>query len=314
MRESRKIKLKSLFNNDIWSQDTSGSSKLWRGIVKTVKIARITVGTFTENRMGFQCVSLSYFVTLAICPFVAMLIAISGGIGLSDRLAQALHLLLPSNPDIVNMVMSKADNIIAQAHSGGAGIISALMFLWAILWMMFQVERIFNNVWGILKIPRKIYKRFGFYFLVILLSPLIIFIFGSGIAFYTNIPRLLGLDLSHVKIIVQILGWVILYFVVVFTLSAMYKFIPSVKVEYRLALKSAFMAGVVFVLFQYVYLETQVFMARLNTVYGVIAAVPLFLIWLNLSWQIIIYGAELTYSFQNLDKYSVPEWNQTEEQ
>ena len=55
------------------------------------------------------------------------------------------------------------------------------------------------------------------------------------------------------------------------------------------------------------YLETQVFVARLNTVYGVLAAIPLFLIWLNFSWQIIIYGAELTYSFQNIKNYGLQE-------
>ncbi|MBR3076004.1 MAG: YihY/virulence factor BrkB family protein, partial [Bacteroidales bacterium] len=69
----------------------------------------------------------------------------------------------------------------------------------------------------------------------------------------------------------------------------------------------AAIAALVFVGFQYLYLETQVFVARLNTVYGVLAAIPLFLIWLNFSWQIIIYGAELTYSFQNLKNYGLRE-------
>ena len=51
------------------------------------------------------------------------------------------------------------------------------------------------------------------------------------------------------------------------------------------------------------------FIGKLSRAYGVIAAIPLFLIWLNYSWQIIIYGAELTYGFQNVDKYKVPEWD-----
>ena len=85
----------------------------------------------------------------------------------------------------------------------------------------------------------------------------------------------------------------------------MYTFIPATEVKYRYALWSALVAGFIFVVFQYLYLETQVFVARLNTVYGVLAAIPLFLIWLNFSWQIIIYGAELTYGFQNVRSYGI---------
>ena len=87
----------------------------------------------------------------------------------------------------------------------------------------------------------------------------------------------------------------------------MYKFIPATEVKYRNAIRAAAIGGAVFVIFQYLYLETQVFVARLNTVYGVLAAIPLFLIWLNFSWQIIIYGAELTYSFQNIKNYGLQE-------
>ena len=79
----------------------------------------------------------------------------------------------------------------------------------------------------------------------------------------------------------------------------MYKFIPAPKVKYGFALQSALFAALVFVGFQYLYLETQMFVSRLNAVYGVIAAIPLFLIWLNFSWQIVMYGAELTYALQH---------------
>ena len=97
--------------------------------------------------------------------------------------------------------------------------------------------------------------------------------------------------------------------VTVLTLSALYKFIPATRVRYEYAFKSALVSGAVFAIFQYLYLETQVFVTRLNGVYGALAAIPLFLIWMNYSWQIIIYGAELTYGYQNVDTYHIPEWD-----
>ena len=308
------LRLKSIFNNskalitdELWTLDTSQSSKGWRKIVRFFKLVRITFSTFAENRMGFQCVSLSYFVTLAIVPLIAFLFAVTGGLGLSDKLSELLYSFIPGNQEVIAMVMEKAGNIIDTAKSGIVGFIGALTFLWAILWLMFQVERVFNNVWGIRKIPRKIYKRFSYYLLVLILMPFIVLVFGIGIAYYTNLTRLIGIDLADIKFLPELLGWLGTYALSVFTFSAMYKWIPAPKIKYRNAFKSALVSGLFFVLFQYFYRETQVFVSRLNDVYGVLAAIPLFLIWLNFSWQIIIYGAELTYSYENIDTYHIPE-------
>ena len=302
-------KITDLFSDRIWTLDTHSSSPVYAELVRIIKLVRITFKTFMENRMGFQCVSLSYFITLALVPFLAFAFAVTGGLGLDDKVTELLGIILPNNPEIVSLLSEKAGGILDSAQGGGLGTVSALIFLWTILWMMFQVERVFNNVWGILKIQRKIYKRFGFYFLVLLLSPFIVIIFGSGIAYATNLPNLFGIDVKDARFIFKLVGYLIFFAILVFTLSVMYKYIPATKVEYKYALRSAVIAGIIFLLFQYLYLHTQMFVGRLNQAYGILAAIPLFLIWLNFSWQIIIYGAQLTYSFQNVDQYQVPAWD-----
>ena len=307
MKIARKIT--DLFSDRIWTLDTSKSSKLYVWIVRTWKIIRITFRTFTENRMGFQCVSLSYFITLALVPSIAFAFAITGGLGLESKITEVLQMALPSHPEIVTMLAEKADNILVSAQGGGLGLISALMFLWAILWMMFQVERVFNNVWGILKIPRKIYKRFGFYFLVLFLTPFIVIIFGAGIVYATNVTDLFGLNMKEVRGLFKWLGNLAFYAILVGTFTVMYKYIPATYVKPKYAFWSALITGVIFLLFQHIYLHTQMFVGRLSQTYGLLAAIPLFLIWLNFSWQIIIYGAQLTYSFQNVDQYNVSAWD-----
>lgn len=302
-------KLKDLFSDRIWTLEPGKDDRVYAWLVRTWKIIRITFKTFTENRMGFQCVSLSYFITLALVPFLAFAFAITGGLGLDDKITQVLGMILPTHPEIVDMLAEKAGNILSSAQGGGLGLVSALMFLWAILWMMFQVERVFNNVWGILKIPRKLYKRFGFYFLVLFLAPFIVIIFGSGIVYATNMTDLFGLDMKEVRGLFKWIGYIVFYLILVGTLSVMYKYIPATFVNYRYAFWAALVTGLIFLLFQYLYLHTQMFVGRLSQAYGLLAAVPLFLIWLNFSWQIIIYGAQLTYSFQNVDKYKVSAWD-----
>lgn len=302
-------KITVLFTDRIWSLDTSGCSKAYASLVHLLKLVLITVNTFTQNKMGYQCIALSYFVMMALVPFVALLFALTGGLGLSDRISEVLYMIFPANPEFVSTMMEKANGLLDTAKGGGPGLISFLIFLWAIVWMMFQVETVFNNVWGIRKIPRKLYKRFGFYIIVLVLSPLLVFVFSAGIAFYTNITNLFGLDLSNIRSITKMLGYLGFYTVSTLTFSAMFTYIPATKVKYRYGLQAAALTALVFVVFQYLYLETQMFIGKLSRAYGVIAAIPLFLIWLNYSWQIIIYGAELTYGFQNVDKYKVPEWD-----
>lgn len=288
--------IRELFTDKIWGMETDFATSAWRNLVTFIRIVRKTFDSFAENRMGFQCVALSYFVTLAIIPLTAFIFFVSNGLNLADKLEVLLLKILPNNLDLVNIAISKADNIIAAARSGPVGIASAFLFLWTVIWLMFQTERVFNNVWGIRKIPRKTYKRFGFYIGLLLLLPFIVIIFAYGIALYSNAVSLIGLDAEMLS---RFVGWLLFYVVVVFTLSAAYKYIPACEVRYRHALMAAIFSGAIFLGFQYVYLETQMFVNRLNAVYGVIAAIPLFLIWLNYSFQIIMYGAQLTYALQD---------------
>ena len=299
----------TLFGDQLWELNTEGLSGAKRRLVRFIKLIRITFNEFAEQRMGFQCVALSYFSALAIVPFAAFIFAVGGGLRLDDKIAVLATRILPSNPEFFNTVLDKAGNIIQIARSGIVGVIGAFAFLWTIIWLFFQIERVFNNVWGIRKIPRKLYTRFSFYFLAMFLAPFIVIMFGAGIAIYSNITSLIGLrvQIAEISGFMTFLGWVVFYAVAVFTFSAMYKFIPAPKVKYRNAFIAALVSGFVFVLFQYVYLKTQIFVTRLNAVYGVLAAIPLFLMWLNYSWQIVIYGAQLCYGIQNVDSYHIPE-------
>ncbi len=302
-------KITDLFSDRLWTIDTSQSSKFYSRIVRFVKLVRITLDAFVQNNVGFQGVALSYYTTFAMVPFLAFLFAVMGGLGLSIRLDEMIAKLVPAGSELSNIIMSKADSLLDFSHGGVVGVISAFVFLWAIIMMLMQVERVFNNVWGVRRIRRKLYKRFSFYFLILILSPFIVILFGTGIAFYTNLPNLLGMELSNIEDLPVYVGYLIFYAITTMTLSVMFKFIPTPQVKYRFAFKSAAVTAIIFILFQYLYLETQVFVGRINSIYGVLAAIPLFLTWLNMSWQIILYGAELTFGLQNIDAYNTPKWD-----
>ena len=117
-------------------------------------------------------------------------------------------------------------------------------------------------------------------------APFIILIFLSVFKVFTKQVSYIGFQ------------WLLFYGIILFTFTVMYKYIPNVKVHFRAAFNAALIAAAAFVIMQYLYMETQILVSRINAVYGAFAAVPLFLIWMNVSWVIILVGAEISHAFQ----------------
>ncbi len=297
-------KIKNFLRDDIWNIDLGELSQAKARFVKYLKVVIITIKTFSAQKIGFQAVALSFFSTMSVVPFIAVAVAVTGGFGLSGKLKDLLYHNFENSQQIIDAVLNSAENIISTAQSSLMGLISALLFVWIVIWMMVSVERVFNNVWKVRK-SRRLLKRVPFYLAVLLISPFVIMVFFAGSFVYSNALEYLGLDMEALSAFKTLLTWVLFAAVAILTFSAMYKFIPNAKVDYSNALRAAVLSGAAFTVVQYLYLETQVFVTRLNAIYGAFAAVPLFMVWINMGWFIILIGAELSYAFQHVDNYNI---------
>ena len=296
---------------DIWRMDHNDFKKGTARLVKDLKVILLTINTFSSQKIGFQATAPDPCeppdpceTTMSIVPFLAIAIYLTSGIGLSDKVSAFLYANI-SNERLIQNLMNAADNILKVASSGLFGVISMLAFLWIVIWMMICVRRVFNNVWKVEK-EAKFMRMVGVVFGILILSPFILIILFSGSIVYTHVldvivPGNTGITLR----IKSFLGWLVFAAIAVSVLTAMYKYIPGTKVLGRYACRAAVYAGLVFTGIQYLYLETQVMVTRISTVYGVLAALPLFMIWLNIGWTVILFGAELSYAFQNVDKHHV---------
>jgi membrane protein len=297
-------RLKEFFRNDIWTLELEELSKAKARFIKYMKVMMITIKTFSSEKIGFQAVALSFFSTMSVVPFVAIVFAVTGGLGLADKLREFLYEYFNNSQQIIDTILGFAQNIINTAQSSAMGLVSALLFVWIVIWMMMSVEKVFNNVWRVQK-SRKLLKRLPVTLAMLLVSPFIVLVFFGGTVVYSHALNYIGLDLESFTIFKTILGWILFGVVATLTFSAMYKFIPNAAVDYSNALRAAIFSGIAFTIMQYVYLETQVMVTRLNGIYGAFAAVPLFMIWINVGWFIILIGAELSYAFQHVDNYNI---------
>ncbi len=296
--------VKRFFAEGIWKLNMEELSRAKAKTIKYIKVLIITIKTFSAEKIGFQAVALSFFGTMAVVPFVAVAFAVTDGFGLSGKLTELLYANFSGHQEIIDSLLVFANNIIETSQSSAMGLISALFFVWLVIWMMMCVERVFNNVWRVRK-SRNFFKRFGFYLIILFIAPFVVMLFFSGSIVYTNAFNSIGLGVEYFDTISSLVAWFIFYAIAALTFSAMYKFIPNYKVRYSNALRAALISAAVFTLLQYLYLETQVFVTRLNMVYGAVAAIPLFMFWMNFGWFIILFGAELSYAFQNVNNYNL---------
>ena len=296
--------VRQFFAQDIWKVNLEELSRAKAKTIKYIKVLLITIKTFSAEKIGFQAVALSFFGTMAVVPFVAVAFAVTDGFGLSDKLRELLYANFDGHQEIIDVLLTYANNIITTSQSNAMGLISALVFVWLIIWMMMCVERVFNNVWRVKK-SRNIFKRISFYIAILFIAPFVIMLFFSGSIVYSNMLKGIGLGVAYFESIASVLAWVLFYIVATLTFSAMYKFIPNYKVMYSNALRAAAISALAFTVLQYLYLETQLFVTRLNMVYGAVAAIPLFMFWMNFGWFIILFGAELSYAYQHVDSYNI---------
>ena len=264
---------------------------------------------FSAKRYGAdnhsqRAVALTYYTVFAIVPMAALLFGIAKGFDLDLRLRAELSRQLSRHQEILEWVCKFADTTLKQAQGGVVAGVGVIALIWTVLWLAANIEKAFNDVWG-LPSRKNIFRRFSDYLALILLTPLALVIVGaSGVALRsflnkmtaaapdlgTALPTLLALaaDLSPLMISI-----------VVFTL--IYQFAPNTRVRFPSALLAGIIGGILFQLLQdgFIILQSNIF--KYNRIYGTFAVLPLFLVWLQWSWQIALFGAEIGFVSQNID-------------
>ena len=287
-------RIRDFFRDGIWNINTSDLGRVKAKVVRYIRIVILTAKNFSRQNVGQQAVALSF-------PFLAVAFAISNYAGLGEYLRELIYDNF-GHDMIVDQILSFADNIIAASQQDIYGIISSLIFLWMVIWLLSRVEWSFNRIWKVDR-NRILWKRVLAYILTMTASPFIIIVFLSVSLTITDGINTLGLEIPFLSTFSTFLIWLAFYVFMVIVLGVMYVLIPNARVRLLPALSAAAISSLAFTIVQYLYLETQMFVSRMNAVYGVFAAIPLFMVWLNIGWFIVLLGSELSYVFQNVDNY-----------
>jgi len=267
------------------------------------KTLLLTIKFFTAKRVMAKASALTYSTLLAIVPILAVVFAIGRGFGFNKYIEIWFRDMLGSQPQAADIIIEWVNSYLVHTKSGVFLGIGLIFMLYTVLMLVNNIEETFNEIWQV-NSSRSIYRSFTNYLAAFFLFPIFIVVTtGLSLVMTTlanSMPDVLMLD-TVVSWVFNLLPYVLmsgLFF-------GLYVSMPNTHVEWRCAIVPGIVAGVGIQWLQLFYVHSQIWVTGYNAIYGSFAALPLFMLWVQISWTICLFGAELTYANQNLKRYGV---------
>ena len=298
-------KIATYLSEDLWRIRLQEQSRHRSWLIKALRVIVLSVKRFDRDKCTLRASALTFYTLLSIVPIMAMAFGISKGFGFDHILEQRIREQFHEHEEVVSRVIVFARNMLDNTKGGLVAGIGMLFLFWAIIKVLGNMERSFNEIWGIKK-QRTMARKFSDYLSFMLVAPIMFIAAGSMTVAVTS--RISDMLATHdylafisgpVLLLLKILPFAVLWGLFAF----MYLFLPNGKVNTRSALLGGVLAGTVYQIVQWGYITFQIGINRYNAIYGSFAALPLFLIWLQVSWLILLYGAELSFAHQNVATY-----------
>ncbi|MEQ8552536.1 MAG: YihY/virulence factor BrkB family protein [Cyclobacteriaceae bacterium] len=306
MSANQFAKLKSFLEVDLWKIKIGRLPKGRAFLYRQLRIWVITITEFNKDKCGEKASALTYFSVLSVVPVIAMAVGVASIFGLRKYLESELKNYLAGQEEVMSQILEFADNMLSDSSGGVVTGISAVFLIYAVTRLFNNIEMAFNNVWNTKK-GRSLKRKMTDYMSVILLGPLILILSSSATVFistsiqdFTDSISLFGFIKPVILFFINLIPYTLIWFLLFLT----YVIFPNTSVKLRPALIAGVLAGTAFQFTQFAWIEGQVLLSKYDTIYGGLAALPLFLIWLQLSWTILLFGAEFAFAVQNVDTWS----------
>jgi len=291
-------------SNRIWKIRMNKVKNRRQGIlIKQLRIVSLAFKKFKEDDSLNTATALTFYTLFSIVPILALLFAIAKGFGYEDRLPELQARLLAEYPEYAGILGSSfgyANSLLSTTEGGVIAGFGVVLLLWSVMKLLISIENIFNQTWEV-KHGRSWVRKVTDYLTIMMVGPLMLIVSGGiTVAVQNEIGALHFLSFAG-TILMKLLAFSLVAGVFVF----LYVVLPNTKVRFRAALYAAVISTVLFEFVGWGYIKFQIGANRMNAIYGGFAALPLFLIWLQYSWYIVLLGANLAYASQHVDHYEL---------
>jgi len=295
----------SFVKEEIWLLHEQKLPPFKTAIIKSLKIALLSAQGFSRDLCPLRASALTLYSLLSIVPVIAMLFGIAKGFGFEKMLTERLIEQAPQQDALVLKLISFAQNLLDSTKGGVVAGIGIVVLFWTIISLIGNIEESFNHIWKIVR-GRPMSRKFSDYLSLMLLAPIIL-IAASSIAVLLNteitwLITIIELPEFGTWLVIRTLGLLpLLLMIGLFTFTLI--FMPNHKISFRAGLIAGVVTGILYDLLQWVYLSLQIGVSNYNAIYGSFAAIPLFVVWLQMGWMIVLFGCEVAFYLQNYENY-----------
>lgn len=326
---------------DVWKISLKDLSARKSALIKNLRIVLLASKGFNEDKCALRAKALTFYSLMSIVPLVAFGFGIAKGFGMQEvlekefrsfaaqlqivgqvqtvdqgKVADQNQLIDPDQTvnqkqvvdQVVDNIIDFANNMLNETRGGLIAGIGIVFLLYTVFNLMQSIEGSFNDIWGVPH-SRSFSRKLSDYLSALFIVP-ILFILSSGITVFVNkeitpvtdtIARIGPIISALIIMSLNVLPFFIIWLLLIF----LYIFMPNTRVRFVSSLMGAVVAGTIYVFWQIIYIALQTGAVKYGAIYGSLAALPLFMIWLHVSWLVVLYGAEIAFAHQNVDTYEM---------
>jgi membrane protein len=294
-------KIVHFFTKGVWQLNKEDLSKSKRLFLRPLRVVLYTIGGYVRNDCALQASALTFYTLLSIVPVGAMAFGIAKGFGLEQGLENQLYLRFAGQEEVLSKVIDFSRSLLENTKGGLIAGIGVVLLFWSAIKVLGRIEKTLNLIWNVS--ARSFIRKFTDYLSIMIISPLLVIVSSSVNVFITSqvmaITDKLALLQAASPVIFELLkilpyGLIWLLFVMI------YYIMPNTQVRLSSAIVAGLFSGTIYQKTQGIYISAQVLVSKYNAIYGSFAALPLFLIWLQLSWMIVLLGAEIAYAHEHV--------------
>ena len=305
MRISR---IPNFFKTGIWEIRLKDLSLLEAFFIKYLRIILLASRGFIRDDCQKTASVLTYYSLLNIVPVVAVAFAVAKGFGLEKLIEkQILQMADKANwqADVTNQIISFSHKLLEQAKGGLIAGIGVVLLFWTVISILGKIEESLNDIWEVGK-SRTLVRKFSDYIAMMVFAPVLLIISSSAtvlvasqVKVIVNKIELLGVFSKVIFLLLNLLPYVSIWVL----LTMLYLIMPNVRIPLKSAILGGIIAGTIAQIVQWLYIKFQIGAASYGAIYGSFAALPLFLAMLQMSWMIVLLGAEIAYANEHYETF-----------
>lgn len=303
--QSKFRKVIHFLKRDIWRIPIDQLSPKRSFIIRQLRIMVLAVRGFDEDDITLRASTLTIYTLLSIVPVLAVVFAISQGFGLEVYLERQLENIFAGREQILEWVLVFTRSLLEETRGSIMAAVGLVVLFWSVMQALLHIESSFNKIWHV-KSHRTLSRKFADFFSLMFIGPLLI-IFSSGFTvFLTTRIEYISQNLEFfgfLSPVLLIFVNLVPYFLMWTLFTLIYIVMPNTKVNFNSAFIAGIIAGTIFMLVQWGYIHFQIGVSRYNAIYGSFAALPLMIFWLQISWMVVLFGAEISFANQNLEHF-----------